>query len=178
MKQKNIIIFDLEATCEKDNREYPKETIEIGAIDIKGREFSQFIKPIQKPILTDFCKELTTISQTDINTAQSFKLVYPKFYNFFKDSILMSWSSYDKRQLIKDLKLNHMTLGIDYLNKNHFDLREYFHKVTGKKKVRSMKHAAAILHISLDGTHHRGIDDARNLLKIYNKLQELEKTKN
>jgi len=33
-----------------------------------------------------------------------------------------------------------------------------------------MKEALRILHIPLEGTHHRGIDDARNIAKIVKKI--------
>ena len=62
----NYIVFDLEATCEDPmiDPDFDKEIIEIGAVKIKNGKikdtFDVFVKPIKKPILTDFCKILLT----------------------------------------------------------------------------------------------------------------------
>ncbi len=78
IKQMNYIILDLEATCWKDrNNGKPNEIIEIGAlkIDENGKtisEFSRFVKPKLNPTLSDFCMELTTIPQSEIDSASNF----------------------------------------------------------------------------------------------------------
>ncbi|MEM8890039.1 MAG: 3'-5' exonuclease, partial [Bacteroidota bacterium] len=79
------IIVDLEATCwKKREKGQINEIIEIGAvaIDEAGNElgeFAEFIKPKLNPILSDFCKELTSISQSEIDAAQSFPEVLKAF---------------------------------------------------------------------------------------------------
>lgn len=62
----NYIIFDLEATCWAQKGPI-SEIIEIGAVKIGPdlntiSEFSSFVKPMRNPILSDFCKELTSIT--------------------------------------------------------------------------------------------------------------------
>lgn len=167
--KERVVIFDLEATCHETDRSYPKEIIEIGAIDSEGVVFNSFIKPIKKPCLTDFCKKLTSIHQEDINKAKGFKQVYPDFNNFFQGATLVSWGNYDKNQLLKDLRLNKLYADKEYIEANHVNLKEFFEEVTGKR-AGGMKGALHCLGLNLEGTHHRGIDDARNILKIYNKL--------
>lgn len=164
-----VVIFDLEATCEKNDRFYPKEIIEIGAVDNTGKQFNKFIKPIQKPILTDFCKELTSITQSDIDSAQTFKEVYPEFMEFFKGATLISWGAYDKNQLVKDLDLNKITDGRAYILTNHINLKDLFAEKMGYSP-KGMKSAMKQLDLRQEGIHHRGIDDAKNIKKIYHKL--------
>ena len=48
--KERVVIFDLEATCHETDRSYPKEIIEIGAIDSEGVVFNSFIKPIKNPV--------------------------------------------------------------------------------------------------------------------------------
>ena len=54
------------------------EIIEIGAVMVDREtlsivdEFQTFIKPIRHPILTDFCKQLTSITQSQVDTAPTF----------------------------------------------------------------------------------------------------------
>lgn len=167
--KERVVIFDLEATCEENDKTYPKEIIEIGAIDNEGKEFSAFIKPIQRPILTDFCKKLTTINQEQVDEADGFNEVYPEFYEYFNGATLISWGAYDKNQLLKDLRLNKSNLGKAYIEANHINLKELFHEKMGYFP-RGMKGEMRKLKIPMTGTHHRGIDDARNIMKIYNFL--------
>lgn len=167
-----VVVFDLEATCQKDDRSFPKEIIEIGAVDLDGNEFSQFIKPIQRPLLTDFCKELTTITQEDVDNARLFKYVYPEFLEFIKDATILSWGNYDKNQLIKDLKLNRIYLGRQDIISNHVNLKDVYQEKTGFQP-KGMKNALNRLNIPMTGTHHRGIDDARNLMNIYKKIKSI-----
>lgn len=167
-----VVIFDLEATCDNNDRLFPKEIIEIGAVDNLGREFNEFIKPIQRPVLTEFCKNLTTITQQDIDSARPFKEVYPEFMEFFKNATLISWGNYDKSQLVKDLDLNKMTDGRSYILTNHINLKELFHAKMGFFP-RGMKSAMKQLGLKQEGTHHRGIDDAKNIKKIYHKLMQM-----
>ncbi|MFN8888672.1 MAG: exonuclease domain-containing protein, partial [Cyclobacteriaceae bacterium] len=73
----NYIIFDLEATCWEGFDKSQNETIEIGALKVNDNreivsEFSSFIKPLKNPILSDFCKQLTSIQQEDVDQAQHF----------------------------------------------------------------------------------------------------------
>ena len=81
----NYIILDLEATCWKDrNVNKQNEIIEIGALKIDKdgnyiNEFSEFIKLKLNPKLSDFCKELTTIEQTDIDSADTYEIVIKRF---------------------------------------------------------------------------------------------------
>jgi len=73
LKQFNYyLVLDLEATC-CDKGSIAKnhmEIIEIGAVMVEPAtltivdEFQSFVKPIRHPILTEFCKSLTSIAQT------------------------------------------------------------------------------------------------------------------
>lgn len=172
---KRIVIFDLEATCDEANK-FSREIIEIGAVDNYGNEFDKFVKPIEHPILTEFCKKLTTIKQSDINQANKFSDVFESFLEFLNleqddELILFSWGAYDKTQLFSDLELNDMSEDKVIINKHHQNLKEYFHDKMGYWP-KGMKRVLKELKLPLDGTHHRGIDDSRNLMKIYNKINE------
>ena len=165
---KTIIIVDLEATCSK-NRDIENEIIEIGAVKIENgkviSQFDRFVKPIINPILTDFCKELTTIKQQDIDLAEEFPKVLKDFLNWIgtEDFILMSWGFYDKNQFIHDCRLH--DLDISWI-KEHKNIKLEF---ADKMHCRpcGMDRALSLLHLDLLGTHHRGIDDAHNISKIY-----------
>ncbi len=169
----NYIILDLEATCWKD-RDLNKqnEIIEIGAVKINEQgesigEFCEFIRPKLNPILSDFCKELTTIQQEDIDNADTFDLVIKRFkswINIDEPYVLCSWGFYDKKQFEKDCDL--YNLDIDWLT-NHISVKQQYAKIKNLKKPIGMGVALKKENLPLDGTHHRGIDDARNIAKIF-----------
>lgn len=178
MNNKNYIIFDLEATCHR--KEAPKgfdnEIIEIGAVKINSKgetidEFSKFTKPLNFPTLSDFCKELTTISQEDVDTADDLKSVLVEFLEWSKDSIWISWGHYDKTQMLKDMKSNNIESEIP----QHYSLKHLFTRWKGIRRHVGMSKALKMENIELDGTHHRGIDDAKNISKIFIKNLELFK---
>src|SRR5437588_596043 len=107
----NYIIFDLEATCWEGRDQRQNETIEIGALKINEKkeiisEFASFIKPLTHPVLSDFCKKLTSIKQEDVDKAPAFNEVIEKFKNWIEhdssDYLLCSWGFYDKKQFESD----------------------------------------------------------------------------
>jgi len=169
----NYIIFDLEATCwvERENRQ--NETIEIGAVKVNDQKqivstYEQFIKPIRFPILSDFCKELTTITQDDVDNASYYYDAIEDFKSWIgvndQDYILCSWGYYDRKQLESDSKVHNIE---DHWVSRHISLKHQYLKFKKIKRAVSMKKALKLENIPLDGTHHRGIDDAKNIAKIF-----------
>ena len=178
---KKFVIFDLEATCYDDSRkdeikplDFFNEIIEIGAVmlDETGKEidrFSKFAQPKNFPILSNFCTELTSITQDDVDNADMLNIVLEEFMSWIDSAILVSWGHYDKTQLIKDLcrnSLEHLHYALD----DHKSLKHLHAEWNGlRKKGIGMGGALKMEGLTLDGTHHRGIDDAINIAKIFRK---------
>lgn len=171
--ENRVIIFDLEATCIEDNRGYAMETIEIGAIDNFGNEFNSFIKPIINPILTPYCKNLTHISQSDVDTADTFDLVILDFIRYIDGDEILSWGEFDKNQLLRDLELHKLYIYKNQITDNYKNLKDYYKEVTGFK-AKGTRKVMNKLGIEFVGKQHRAITDAINLQKIYFHLKELE----
>jgi 3'-5' exoribonuclease 1 len=172
----NFIVFDLEATCWEDRLGRPSEIIEIGAIKLndyaeaKGT-FDAFVKPIIHPFLSPFCIKLTSISQVEVNKAERFPQVVEEFQDwieiFDEPYLLCSWGNFDKTQLIKDCELH--GLETDWLEA-HINLKEQYRQIRGMNKGCGLKRAVLQEGFEFEGTHHRGIDDAFNLAKVFGKL--------
>jgi len=148
------------------------ETIEIGAVLLDENyeyvsEFDQFIKPHNNPILTEYCKDLTSITQNDVDTASPLSvaiLQLKEWVGSFEDVIFCSWGYFDKRQLLEECDL-HM---IDYpFNADHINIKEQFSKITGRTRKIGLQKALRILNIPFDGTPHRGIDDSKMIAKVF-----------
>lgn len=181
-----FLIVDLEATCSDDGSIFREEMeiIEIGAVMLNrstwkiDSEYQQFIKPVRHPNLTEFCTELTTITQQDLETAPTFPEVIPQFKQWidsYPDNIFCSWGNYDKKQFILDCEFHDITYPF---GAEHRNIKKEFSLYLGDKKKRfGMAQALDELGLELQGTHHRGIDDARNIAAIY-KYMNQNKMKN
>lgn len=175
-----LLCVDLEATCDSSpGFEQFMEAIEIGAVMLdlaKGEpvaEFSSFIRPTIKPLLTPFCMELTTITQQDVDSAPGYSDVLAAVNDFlqvFGDEWLWcSWGNYDRNQLIKDGQLHGLAPLLPPAR--HINLKRCFAKEHRSKMV-GLRQAARQLQLEWVGTHHRGIDDARNVGRVAIRMLE------
>ncbi len=171
----HYIIVDLEATCWESRDGKRNEIIEIGATSVDEQlnivgEFCEFIKPKINPELSNFCIQLTSIKQSDIDKAlpfpESLKLFLDWIKSFSEDYLLCSWGHYDRVQFKNDCELH----GLNYEWSNqHISLKHQYGKIKKLKRPPGMKRALKVEGIPLKGTHHRGIDDAKNITKIFQK---------
>jgi len=171
---KYYIIFDLEATCWENRPDsMTQETIEIGAVKLNyygelESTFCRFIKPVLHPQLSYFCQELTTISQSDVNKASTFPSVIEAFQDWIdiydEDYLLCSWGQFDARLLRQDCRLHR--LEDDWLD-YHINLRQQYTDLRRLTRRRGLRAVVEAEGFEFTGQHHRAIDDAINLAKIF-----------
>lgn len=152
-----------------------QEIIEIGAFrlndygEITGH-FNRFIKPVINPVLSAFCRELTSIDQQQIDRADKFPKVIEHFQDWVgiweDDYLLCSWGAFDKRMLISDCRLH--DLEEDWTDP-HINLKEQYKSIRGLRKAIGLKSAVTREGFEFTGIHHRGISDAENLAKVFTK---------
>lgn len=179
LKNKTVIVFDLEATCEdrKIAPNYEGEIIEIGAVKILNNEiideFNIIIKPSENPRVTKFCEKLTSLTQADVDKGVSFEEGITSFYSWASYEstgcpIYFAWGFYDRNQIWRDCKLNFIE---EYaMEENYYSLKEIYREINGLNIPPGMLNALNKEGIERTGTHHRGIDDARNIAKIFIKM--------
>ncbi len=171
------LIIDVEATCWMTNEGHrgENEIIEIGSVvldddcEVLG-EIQLFVRPVRNPILSEFCKKLTSIGQLDVDMAQIFPDALADFQKQVEDIsgqrlvdlIFCSWGDYDRKQFMKACQYHK----IPYPFGVHRNVKTEFAKKHLIKPV-GMVRALKILGIPLEGTYHRGIDDAQNIAKIF-----------
>lgn len=182
-----LLCVDLEATCD----EYPEglsdeqklehklavhrdemETIEVGAVVLDLHqdarivsEHTWFVRPVLNPVLTDFCKSLTTIDQVDVDSAATYDQVRQSLDDYlapFKGEGLMwcSWGDYDAKQLSMDAERNGCEPMLADLV--HTNAKKWHWKVLSCRAM-ALRPAVEDWGIEWSGQYHRGIDDARNL---------------
>lgn len=188
---KTYIVLDLEATCydKNSNKEtkpkgFVNEIIEIGAYKVSELgevidSFEKFLKPKKFPFISLFCNELTTITQDDIDYADNANYVLTDFFVWARKNdeqpTYVSWGHYDKRQLRDDLRLNQFPQHLvdEFINdQNHISLKHWYaeHK---QCKPCGLGHALQKEKMMFEGIAHRGIDDAKNITKIFNRYREV-----
>lgn len=169
----NYIVVDLEATCWNPRGPRPNEIIEIGAVCVDENqqivgEFEQFVQPKIHPQLSEFCTELTSITQEMVDSAPTFPEVLELFQNWIKnfgeDYLLCSWGHYDRVQFKNDCELHNIST--KWLG-SHISIKHQHGNIIHARRPMGMKAALRKEGLKLDGTHHRGIDDARNIAKIF-----------
>jgi 3'-5' exoribonuclease 1 len=175
-----IVICDLEATCWDKGEHNPEkmEIIEIGAVlaDAKSMrkldEFNSFVRPVRNPVLSDFCVNLTSIQQQDVDDADVFPIVFSRFLDWIGDLETMriaSWGAYDLNQFKQNCRFHGIA---NPFRDKHINLKKKFSELHNGKKY-GMKRAMRIVGLVLEGVHHRGIDDARNIFRICEKVPEI-----
>lgn len=168
------LVVDLEATCcDRDSiRRNHMEIIEIGAVMVEAEnlkivdEFQSFIKPMRHPILTEFCKSLTSIAQAQVDAAPTYPeaiALLKKWLSGYSNGVFGSWGDYDRKQFQQDSNFHKVPFPIAY---PHVNLKQLFTDNQGLPKRYGMAQALEIAGLPLEGTHHRGIDDARNIAKL------------
>lgn len=166
------VIVDLEATCWPNARNPDdQEIIEIGAVHLAHGwgpdtdEFSRFVRPVRQPVLSDFCRDLTSIQQSDVDRADTFPVVFEDFLNWIgpESFILCSWGDYDVIQFRVDCERHSLTFPEAFAS--HINLKKEFSRVFGTR-ARGLKEALAHAGLHFEGRHHRGVDDARNVGRL------------
>lgn len=175
MTWQHLVCVDLEATCSENNT-MPRremEIIEIGAVVVDQRfqpvgEFQTFIRPVRHAQLTPFCRELTSITQAQVDQAPTFFQAWVSFSQWLRQLepyIWTSWGAYDANQFGQDLDF-HGIDGRDVLRR-HLNAKSEFSRRQGLRSRVGLKAAVEqFAGMRWEGRHHRGLDDARNLARL------------
>lgn len=168
------LVLDLEATCcnKETIKRHQMEIIEIGAVMVEAQgltvidEFQIFVKPVHFPVLTEFCRSLTSITQAQVDQAPEYveaSDLLKKWLSKYPNAVFGSWGDFDRNQFKKDSRFHNVPFPIAY---PHINLKKMFSKTQGLPKRYGMPEALQLAGLELEGTHHRGIDDARNIAKL------------
>lgn len=168
------LVLDLEATCcdQETIKRHEMEIIEIGAVMVEPQgltvidEFQTFIKPARYPVLTQFCQSLTSITQAQVDQAPGYveaSVLLKQWLSNYPNAVFGSWGDYDRNQFKQDSKFHNVPFPIAY---PHVNLKQLFSEAQDSPKRYGMAEALQLAGIALEGTHHRGIDDARNIAKL------------
>jgi len=182
---KYICILDFEANCLENSKLPIQEIIEFPTIvyDVEkdlideSRTFHYYCNT-DTPI-TKFCTELTGITQDITNAGKPFKEVLYMHRqwmidnNFFDEEgnsnvIFVTCGDWDLKTALPT-QCRYSNVHVPKYLKEWCNIKYMFndfYKVKGGGMKRMLNH----LKLSLDGTHHSGIDDCRNIAKIVRRI--------
>jgi len=171
-----VLVVDLEATCWESNKVKPadeeNEIIEVGwaLLDVRSNSLVRTGTILVKPIysrVSAFCTELTTITQEMVDTEG---VTLKEAFDFLVGELgskEVSWASYgeyDKKMVRKQCGV----FGLEYpFGETHTNVKTLFkelYKDKGHRGNTGMARAyKAVMSKGIEGTHHRGGDDAKNI---------------
>ncbi|WP_095078710.1 exonuclease domain-containing protein [Pseudomonas sp. Irchel s3h17] len=169
------LVIDLEATT--DDGGWPieeMEIIEIGAtlVNRQGREldhFQRFVRPLRRPLLTPFCRELTHITQASIDAAQPLSDVWPLFERWLGQHHTrlegwVSWGDYDRKQLLQEWQRLQLDSALSRVP--HMNLKQRFAKARRLERPLGLNGALQLAGLQFTGQQHRALEDARNTARL------------
>lgn len=172
----HLVVLDFEATCTKGPPPAPQEIIEFPSVllSLADRsvvdEFTAFVRPVHHPQLSDFCRELTGIEQTDVDGAAPFFAVFAAHRAWLarhadKNPLLVTAGDWD---LATMLPAQCATTGlvVPQPYRRWCNIKVPFTATIRKARSSGMLGMLNALGLELEGRHHRGIDDSRNIARI------------
>ena len=175
---KYLFVLDFEANCKKDERIVPQEIIEfpIVPVDVKAQKvlydsvFHSYVTPTETK-LTEFCTELTGITESLIGNAGTIKEVLQQVQKYIidldideNDFCFVTCGDFDFRCLKREAE--HKKLDYPDCLKRYINIKDIFRTFFSVKGSSSMTHMLDYFKLNLDGKHHSGIDDSKNIAKI------------
>jgi len=178
LKTNKLLIVDLEATCWED-KEYQyinSEIIEIGlaVLDTKSLKVERsrgiLVKPKHSEI-SQYCTNLTTITprmiqKQGVPLEDAIRIMQK---NYPCKRIWASWGNYDRIQIEVECAKKE----IEYpFGTSHINLKDIYAIMNQLPKGIGVRKALSQSGLDLEGIHHRGVDDARNIARIAAKMIE------
>ncbi len=138
--------------------------------DETGAISAVFDEPEATPVLSAFCRKLTSISQSQVDSAPLFPDALRSFQKHVEeisglklsDLVLCSWGNYDREQLMEDCEYHK----ISYPFGPHRSLKHEFAERHHMRPM-GMRRALRLSGIPFKGTKHRAFDDAWNLARLF-----------
>ncbi|RWS15901.1 exoribonuclease 1-like protein [Dinothrombium tinctorium] len=179
-----ICVVDYEATCDKETcRDLIQEIIEFPAflVDVRTKEivgsFHEFVRPQVNPKLSQFCTELTGITQEMVDRADTFPVVLDRFENWFYS--YLSESNCTSFAIATDGPWDMAHFFSRQCQLNRIAFPSYCKRWINLRKVFSshykthhfcLNQMLTHLNIEFQGRRHSGFDDALNIAHVLIRL--------
>lgn len=176
VKLDQVLVVDVESTCWEGSPPPGEvsEIIEIGVCPVevasgeRGERRSILVRPTRSRV-SPFCTRLTTLTQADVDGGVSFADACAVLRKEFRSNnrVWASYGDYDRKMFERQCK----AVGVGYpFGPRHLNVKTLFALVRALPREVGMAEAVRIAGHRLDGTHHRGHDDAYNIAGLLAEL--------
>ncbi|KAM9857029.1 ERI1 exoribonuclease 2 [Aulostomus maculatus] len=186
-----LIVIDFESTCWNEKNSCSQEIIEFPAVLLNSStgeivsEFHTYVQPQEHPVLSEFCTELTGITQMQVEAGIPLRICLSQFSRWLQKLQLQTGAVFPSRQqrcsapspsqkLCTFLTWSDWDLGVclqyeckrkqihkpEVLN-SWIDVRSTY-RLFYDRKPKGLNGALQDLGIQFSGREHCGLDDARN----------------
>ena len=177
------LVLDFEATCENGRKMKPQEIIEFPVLKLNASThevestFHSYVQPTVHTALTPFCTELTGITQDMVDGQPVLADVMKQFHKWMSDngllepdvsSCFVTCGDWDLKSMLPR-QCSYFKIPIPAYFRRWVNIKRVYEEVTGQP-AKGMAAMLRGLGLRLDGRHHSGIDDSKNIAKILVKL--------
>jgi len=169
----HIVVVDVEATCWEGEPPpgQENEIIEIGVclLDVatleRGEREGILVRPVTSTV-SPFCTRLTSLTQEQVEQGipleEACAILRRRFKT--KERVWASYGDYDRRQFERQCAASYP------FGPSHLNAKTLLAVTVGLSREVGMAAALERLGIPLEGTHHRGADDAWNIAALLGRL--------
>ncbi|KAF7696969.1 3'-5' exoribonuclease 1 [Silurus meridionalis] len=176
-----ICVVDFEATCEESNPrnfvheiiEFPMVLIDTHTLEIVD-SFQEYVKPKLNPQLSDFCVELTGITQKMVDEADPFPSVFRRVVAWLQEKelgtkykyTLLTDGSWDMSKFLytqcRQSRMRYPPFARNWINIRK-SYGNYYKVARTQTKLNCMLEN---LGMKYEGRPHCGLDDSRNIARV------------
>ncbi len=124
---------------------------------------SILVRP-ERSSVSEFCTRLMTLTQEQVDSGISFEEACALLRREYRttERVWASFGDYDRKQFERQCR----TVGVPYpFSSRHLNVKSLFAIVHALPREVGMNEALAMMGLTLEGTHHRGGDDAHNIAR-------------
>ncbi|KAK3874855.1 hypothetical protein Pcinc_020237 [Petrolisthes cinctipes] len=178
-----FLVLDFESTCDDMKRIDPQEIIEFPVLKLNATTydveatFHHFVRPTKHPTLSQYCTDLTSITQDEVNNGKVFEDVFADFDNWMKEEVgldkrflFITCGDWDLKTMLPN-QCSVLNLQVPSYCKKWLNIKKTYVLMTGEynKGMLAMINGLGLKH---QGRHHRGLDDCHNIGNILRELAE------
>ncbi|NWZ18587.1 ERI2 exoribonuclease, partial [Asarcornis scutulata] len=189
----HLVVVDLEATCWRGERRHSPEIIEFPAVLLNTAtgeieaEFHTYVQPQEHPVLSEFCTELTGITQNQVDEGVPLNICLSQFLKWIqkiqqekkivfssdtpsnsiseaKPCTFVTWTDWDLGVCLQYECKRKQLRKPDILN-SWIDLKATY-KAFYNRKPKGLNGALQDLGLTFAGREHSGLDDSRNTARL------------
>lgn len=173
-----FVVLDFEATCKDGDLMTPQEIIQFPAVLVDGFSFqvldtfNTFVKPAYSPVLTDFCKSLTGITQEEVDKGVPFSRALAQFqewlqsHRLYHNFTVITWGNWDLMCMLP-AQCDLSKISVPWCLRTWCNLKYVINRVVGiHPKVGCKEVVTEYFKLPWIGTAHNGLHDSLNVAQL------------